>query len=177
MTTKTSKISIDLLHEEFEYFEGNLYRKRDSKNNRCKKGDIVNTYELPDGHLRISFYGVQVLIHRVIFAMHYGYWPDKVDHEDHNPKNNLIDNLRETDDQGNSRNTSMKKSNKSGVTGVRLRKMRNGDYKWVANIRNNGKQEHLGVFIEMSDAVKARKDAEVRYGYHKNHGKKQALKK
>jgi len=34
----------------------------------------------------------------------------------------------------------------------------------------NGKIIHLGYFANKIDAVKVRKDAEFKYGYHKNHG-------
>lgn len=37
--------------------------------------------------------------------------------------------------------------------------------KWQARIRVNGMQKHLGLFDDLKDAVKARKDAEIKYGY------------
>ena len=34
-----------------------------------------------------------------------------------------------------------------------------------------GKQIHLGYFDDKKDAIAARKAAEVKYGFHKNHGR------
>lgn len=51
----------------------------------------------------------------------------------------------------------MRSNKTSGVRGVSKNK-RNG--KWVAYIGYKGKHKHLGYFEELSDAIKARKDAE-----------------
>ena len=36
---------------------------------------------------------------------------------------------------------------------------------------DNNKRINLGNFIELKDAIDARKKAEKKYGYHENHGK------
>ena len=41
----------------------------------------------------------------------------------------------------------------------------------MASIKVNYKNKHLGRFDAFSDAVKSRKEAEVAFGFHKNHGK------
>jgi hypothetical protein len=42
---------------------------------------------------------------------------------------------------------------------------------WVARITIDGKPVHLGSFSNKDDAISARKDAEVKSGFHKNHGR------
>jgi hypothetical protein len=59
------------------------------------------------------------------------------------------------------------KSNTSGFVGVHWR----GDArKWRSYIRTDGKNKYLGYFSDLSDAVKARLDAEQKYDFHPNHG-------
>ena len=43
--------------------------------------------------------------------------------------------------------------------------------KWRAQIVFDGKRKHLGYFTEKTDAIAARKAAEVKYGFHANHGR------
>jgi hypothetical protein len=42
--------------------------------------------------------------------------------------------------------------------------------KWLASISINGKRKHLGYFKDIDDAIEARKNANIEYGYHANHG-------
>lgn len=54
----------------------------------------------------------------------------------------------------------MYKNNKSGVKGVSWNKRFN---KWNAQICLKGKVKNLGYFLNLEDAIKARKDAEEKY--------------
>lgn len=93
-----------------------------------------------------------------------------VDHQDQDGLNNCKSNLRETDKQGNARNTVIHRDNTSGVMGVCWKKDK---LKWKAYITVSGRQIHLGYFEyeDFEDAVSARKDAESFYGFHENHGR------
>lgn len=57
-------------------------------------------------------------------------------------------------------NQRVKKNNKSGVRGVCWDKFRN---KWSANLKFKSEKIYLGRFLEFEDAIKARKDAELKY--------------
>lgn len=106
------------------------------------------------------------LAHRVAWALHHGVWPDgEVDHINGDPADNRIDNLRVVSAQGNARNKRRDHRNTTGVPGVYWHKEAG---KWCAGIN---KREKLGYFSNFEDAVKARKAAEIRYGYHENHGR------
>jgi len=102
------------------------------------------------------------------FYMH-GKWPEnEVDHINHNRLDDRIDNLRCVTQKDNCRNMSKPINNSSGETGVHFRK---DTRKWTAYIRSKGKREYLGCFVTFFAACYARHAANVRYGFHPNHGK------
>ena len=83
-----------------------------------------------------------------------------VDHIDRNRLNNMKNNLRITDNFGNSMNSSIAKNNTSGFIGVTRDNRRN---KWIAQIGINYKTKFLGYFIDKEDAIRARLKAEKEY--------------
>ena len=89
----------------------------------------------------------------------------QVDHIDHNRSNNVWLNLRNVASRDNQMNMTNRVS-KLGNQGVR--QLKSGKYH--AYIMANRKQLTLGSYEELSDAVKARKEAELKYGFHVNHG-------
>ena len=54
------------------------------------------------------------------------------------------------------------KNSTSGVIGVTFH---NKNKSWNARINHDGKRIHLGAFKNKEDAIKARRDAEIKYGY------------
>jgi len=100
--------------------------------------------------------------------MFYGYMPVECDHIDGDTLNNNIGNLRSVSSTGNSRNQRKKDNNTSGFTGVYYHKTAR---KWTAQICIKGKCMNLGSFKEKSDAIEARKEANIKYGFHPNHGR------
>lgn len=111
--------------------------------------------------------------HRVAWALHYGYWPNVIDHIDGNRLNNAISNLRETNSSGNGKNSSIGSKNTSGHLGV---SWITREQKWNAKIKVDGKNISLGNYSDKDDAIKARKEAEQRYSFHANHGKPKKLR-
>lgn len=93
--------------------------------------------------------------------------PDKVDHKNGIRNDNRWDNLRLADDSENARNRAIPSTNSSGVMGVRWEAN-----KYRAQITFEGVKHHLGMFDTLQEAVAARKEAEARYGFHPNHGRK-----
>ena len=108
-----------------------------------------------------------VLAHRIIWKMQYGYDPQHIDHINGNRADNRIENLRSVNRFENLRNMRIGKANTSGVMGVWVNKR--GVY--VAEIYTDGKKKSLGHFDTIEAAAQARKEAEVVYGFHRNHGK------
>lgn len=127
--------------------------------------DIVKDYKWTlDNSVGYVLTGIKgttnkVSLHRLIMN------PDDnmvVDHINHNKLDNRKSNLRICTQQQNNINTSLKKTNTSGITGVSWDKSRN---KWVAHIK--GKQ--LGRFNTKEEAIEARKQAELEYfGEYRN---------
>jgi hypothetical protein len=85
-----------------------------------------------------------------------------VDHRDGNPFNNRKNNLRICTQADNNKNLGMKKSNKSGHKGI-LWYYYNGYNKWKATIKVNSKTINLGYFDDIEEAIKIRKEAEIKY--------------
>lgn len=82
------------------------------------------------------------------------------DHKDRNPLNNRRHNLRIATATENAQNSSVNKNNTSGFIGVGWNKKAE---KWVAYIVVNKQHLHLGYFLNKTDAIKARLNAEAKY--------------
>ena len=107
--------------------------------------------------------------HRVIWAIVYDEWPSsQIDHINGIRDDNRITNLRAVSHAENARNQKRRTDNTTGVCGVGFYKATG---KWNAQIHANGKSIHLGYFNSFDDAVIARKEAEMKHGYHENHGR------
>lgn len=113
--------------------------------------------------------GQSHLAHRVIWLLATGSWPEgQIDHINGVRDDNRMCNLRVVDSAENSKNQGRYKNNKSGVTGVLWHKSM---AKWRSQIRINGREIHLGYFTDFDAAVAARKAADVKFGFHENHGR------
>lgn len=84
----------------------------------------------------------------------------EIDHIDNNRKNNALSNLRWVTHSQNNINRSKQSNNTSGITGVSFDKKQN---QWVVRMKIDAKYQYLGSFKHFDDAVKCRKDAEVKY--------------
>lgn len=121
------------------------------------------------GYLHGRINNKLMFAHRVAWAIFYGKHPDgEIDHLNHDRKDNRIENLRLVDRLSNGKNLSMPISNKSGIIGVHWA---NIAQRWCAQIRVDNKIKHLGYFKNMEEAANARRMAEIKYGFHENHGK------
>lgn len=121
------------------------------------------------GYLQMSFEGRPYLVHRLIFLYMTGEFPpEDVDHINGDRLDNRWANLRLVSRQNNLRNQGLRIDNTSGVIGVHFDKNKN---KWLAYIGvGEGKREALGYYETKDEAIDVRKAAEIRHGYHKNHG-------
>lgn len=138
-----------------------------SWNNKHAGNEAVNNNH--EGYRRGVINGKPYYSHRVIWAMYTGFWPvEQIDHENGIRHDNRIGNLREATNMENSINQKLRSTNTSGTSGVSWSK---GMGKWLSRISSAGRIVHLGYFHDMSAAISARKNAEIKYGYHPNHGR------
>lgn len=133
------------------------------------KGQASNVAGCVDttGYITIGIGGKTYKAHRIIYLYMEGEIPSQIDHINHIRNDNRFINLRPANDKINSKNKSMLRNNKSGVTGVSwIKAIR----KWYASIQIGGKTKSLGRYTDKEDAVAARKKAEIEEGFHINHG-------
>ncbi len=122
---------------------------------------------------RLKLKGKMHQTHRIMWAIFYGEFPKyHIDHIDGNGLNNKIENLRSVTKFENMRNIRLASNNTSGYTGVMWVKKEN---RWVAFIRVDGRQLQIGSYLHIEDAAKARALANIKYGYHENHGSDRPL--
>ena len=120
------------------------------------------------GYLHGNILGKTYRIHLIIWLYQTGEFPkEQIDHINHIKNDNRWINLREASHLENAKNQSQKINNTSGVTGVVWDKSRQ---KWIAQIMANKRYINLGRFSSFEEAVLARKEAEITYGFHENHG-------
>lgn len=109
------------------------------------------------------------LAHRIAYAIYYGTWPtNQIDHISGNKSDNRISNLRDVTSAENARNRPLPIDSTSRHIGVSWDGRR---CKWRAMVGVHGKNRHIGYFTDIEDAITARAAAEVKYGYHPNHGR------
>jgi len=123
---------------------------------------------------RCTINGNSYKLHRLIWIYHNGPIPEgmQIDHINHDRQDNRIENLRLVENsQENLRNMSMINSNSSGHMGVCYLNGYTGRKSWHAYIYVNNKKIGLGKYITKEEAIKVRKEAEEKYGFHPNHGK------
>lgn len=124
------------------------------------------------GYIQIKIKGRMYQAHRIIWDILHPDNPlsdtEEIDHIDHIRSNNRPGNLRKVIRFDNMRNKSEYRNNTSGATGVYWHSVWR---RWQAKIRIDGVDTFLGNFDDKHAAIAARKAAEIKYGFHKNHGK------
>ena len=152
--TKRERLTQERVRELFDYRDGELF---------WKTGGGVAGGLNSNGYLRIGVDGKKHYAHRVIWLWNNGYLPEKgIDHINRDRVDNRIENLRESGQTCNLRNTDNRKTNTSGVKGVYWG-ADNG--KWRAQIMVAGKCHYLGSHIDFFEAVCHRLAAEQALGW------------
>ena len=129
---------------------------------RVKVGQVAGRFN-GNGYLRIKFKGIDYFAHRLAYYMYHGVDPlgKCIDHIDGDKANNKIDNLRLASYVQNQMNrVNLLSNNTSGITGVYWHKKLK---KWMATIQVNKVYKYLGLFTNKEDAIKVRREAEIKY--------------
>ena len=152
-------------------FTWNRCEKMSNKYNSRFAGKATrHVYQRKDGYkmVRIRMDGKEYAASRLAWLYMTGSWPtEHIDHIDHDTTNNRFANLREVSHAENQKNKTMLATNTSGITGVSWYKALG---KWYAYIGASGERVNGGYFKEFDDAVARRKELEIQYGFHPNHG-------
>jgi len=158
-------ITQELLHNLFTYKDGKLFWKI-KPSNSVNIGDVAGCLD-SNNYYRVRISNKMYGLHRIIFAMHYGYFPLIIDHIDGNSKNNLLSNLREATHAENAWNSKLHQKNTSKYKNVIFRKERN---KWTCRLRINGKNIMRGAFDTPEEAniyaIKLRKEMHKEFANH-----------
>lgn len=107
------------------------------------------------GYGFVSFDGVQIQVHRVVWLHQQGDWPSGViDHIDGDPLNNRIENLRDVPQAVNSQNQRRARvdNRSTGVLGAYLRK---DTGRYTSRIKVKGRYLSLGQFDTLEEAHEA----------------------
>jgi len=117
-------------------------------------------------HLRIN--RVAYYNHRLALLYVDGVMPPQdVDHINGDKTDNSYKNLRYATRAINAKNTKLRTKSKTGISGV----SETLSGKWIVYVWENYKKIFLGTHDCFFDACCSRKSAELRHGYHKNHGR------
>jgi len=123
------------------------------------------------GYRVLSILGKRYLAHRLAWLYVKGEWPNVIDHINGDRLDNRFANLRNVTNQQNHMNCKMAVNNTSGATGVYKNKVRNI---WCAQMKFNGVTYHLGSSRNFEDAVRMRKEEEIKLGFSDRHGENNA---
>ena len=141
----------------YEYRDGELWYLRTW--GKTIAGAAVK-YISRGGYKRINHNKKTYLVHRIIFLLVNGEWPDTVDHIDGNKLNNHISNLRAATITQNNCNRAINKNSSSGIKGVCWHK---GAKKWRVQIRVDGIKKALGLFSSIEEAKSCIEKARQQY--------------
>ena len=112
-----------------------------------------------------------IAMHQLILPTKNGCHPEHI-HGAKTKNDNRKSNLRPATQTQNLMNTRLRSDNTSGVKGVHWRK---DTCKWTATIQINKKCISLGCYVNLDDAIKARKEAEEKYFGEFSYEKSQAM--
>ena len=138
--------------------DGQLFWK--TNKSQMKAGSLAGSFAGDGRYRRVKINGRVFYVHRVIFAMANGYFPEEVDHIDGDTLNNRPENLRPATRSQNAMNRKKQSNCTSGHTGIQFVESAG---KWRAHIKVKQKSIWLGYHDTLKSAISARKSAELKY--------------
>ena len=138
------------LLELFDYKNGEIYWKK-TFSKKTKIGNKAGRKQSL-GYIQVNVNKKSYLAHRIIFAMHNGYFPKSIDHINGSKSDNRIENLREVTASQNLQNTKKPITNTSGYKNVYFHPSRN---KWQVKLVVNKTNKSFGYYddLELADLV------------------------
>tara|TARA_R110002124_G_scaffold240982_1_gene406239 strand:- start:6 stop:500 length:495 start_codon:yes stop_codon:yes gene_type:complete len=123
-----------------------------------------------DGYIVINIYNQEFRAHRLaLIVSDFDVKGLEVDHKNGIRNDNKLSNLVPVTKSINAKNKRLRSNNNTGLHGVSWAKELN---KWRARISTSkNRYTSLGCFDSFIEACCARKSAEIKHGYHENHGR------
>lgn len=152
-------LTLDFVRSTFRYnlATGELTRMRSY---RGAKAGVVAGQRHKDGSLFVTVFGKRVRVHRLVWFLVTGKWPDhEIDHINGDNTDNRFSNLRDVDHQTNLQNRRAACSHsKTGVLGVSPH--RDG---FIASVKVDGRYRFLGAYKTVEEASEAYMEARRRH--------------
>lgn len=147
--------------------EHKRWNKRHASN---KAGCMYYPKKSVEGYLRVVVNSKWLLVHRVVWMMHFSEIPEgkEIDHINGVGNDNRIENLRLVSNLENKKNKPKYKNNKSGITGVNWESK---SKKWRARANDNGKRFTVYLGHDLDEAERIMIEHRIILGYHQNHGR------
>lgn len=147
-----------VLREFLEYRDGHIYSK--VAYSKVAAGARLGAHDHHKGYFRFRVFGRHTGVHRIIWALVYGQWPpDQIDHINHDPADNRIENLRLATNAENETHRKPRTGTRSGLPGAYP--IGNGRYQAIIGV--NKKLKHLGCFGSAEEAHAAYAEAKRKY--------------
>jgi len=143
-----------------KYFKNNVAWRFANNHYGGKPAGCLKQLKTKHPRWMVRFNGKDWQATRIIWAVAHGIDPveNYIDHIDGNSQNNKLSNLRLVNISQSHANRSAMTGNPSGYAGVN----KQGN-KWKARLRVEGKEINLGTFDELSEAIEARRNGELKY--------------
>lgn len=166
---KTETITQEYLKSILDYNpDTGMFVWRENRGSNKVKGTQAGHHH-GTGYRRITLDRKLHMEHRLAFLYMTGEFPkDQVDHINGVKDDNRWENLRDVNQSTNMKNAKIPSNNSSGIVGVDFNK---AHQKWQVRIYTGADRKSLGYFQDFFEACSARKSAEVKHGYHVNHGR------
>ncbi len=133
---------------------------------RVSAGSVCNNTQ-DQGYKKVNIDGKSYYLHRLVFLLEDGVFPNVVDHINGDVSDNKRINLRKTSRAGNRRNSKVSSNNISGVKNVHYNK-KTSSYSVTMHV--NGVRKSFGSFSTLEKAKqvadKAREDNHKEFAYN-----------
>ena len=153
MTHKEEKLPIALIRDLFDYNASTgdlLWKSPKGGVAKGREAGYINHY----GYRRVGIQGMEHAAHRVVWAYHFGKWPDsEIDHLNGVRHDNRIDNLRDVSRRGNNQNKVCHR--RGNMFGATMRKDSFRRKPWQAQIVIDGKGVYIGSYATEQEAHEA----------------------